>query len=488
MNDDFKVWRKLQWVKRSAEFILCLLFFGQLYWLTLSWPLQYDLTGNRQHSLSPETLAYIEKCESPIEAYVTLSPRNEDPTRQHLFEHTKTLLKLYEVALQPFGGLRVSYLDPILSKKKLDALAQQLKVPLQEAVYLVQGEKIEALRPEDFYKSDAGTLKAFNGEQAITSALIRLLQKEQPKIYFTVGHGELRLDDVQPNEGLSQLQFFLQSHGAVATPLNIATQGIPSDAKLIVIPGPLTGFLSEELHPLQQYLEEKQGRVMVLLAPPYDHNFDELFMKWGILADRAFVIENDPLSKIAGGDILCRRFAPHPTTQAIMDYQLPVIIGSSLSVRPDPAKPPNLHRTLTPLMATSSQSFAKRNIHQNPLVFEAFEGDVPGPIAMACLSEKALNPHLGLQLRAGQLLVMGSHDWICNRRFDLLGNQTLFWNLCQYFLETPQVNALPSRPIGSYQLAISILELLQSIYWLFAPALFLGILAIWTFFYRQRQS
>ena len=52
------------------------------------------------------------------------------------------------------------------------------------------------------------SMTGFKGEQGFTSALIELTGGEKPKVLFTTGHGELRLDDFSP-EGLSQLEALL---------------------------------------------------------------------------------------------------------------------------------------------------------------------------------------------------------------------------------------------------------------------------------------
>lgn len=486
MKDDFQTIRKWRYLYRALQLLLCMLLMAQLLWIGAQWPLRYDITPQKSHTLSAETLAYIQKLSAPLSIYVTLSPRGSEEKALNPYDEVQDLLKSYEFAAQSTGLITVEFIDPNLSKKRLELLAQSLRAPLKEGVYLQFKDKTQALAPTDFYKSTEGTIQAFIGEQALTSAIIHLLQDNPPKIYFTVGHGELQLDDVRPLSGLSQLQLFLKTHGILTEKLNIATQGIPDDTALLVIPAPLTHFLPEELHLLTQYIEEDQGSIALFLPSSAEHNFDILLESWGLIADRAIIIENDALSQLAAGDILLRRFAPHATTQSIIDYQLPVIIGQSRSIRPDPAAPQNLHRTLIPLTITSQQSFAKRDYRQTDLTFDAFAGDLPGPIPIAILAEKSLNQKLGVQVHGGRILLMGTSDWLCNHRFDLLGNQMFFWNICQYFLDAPQIHALPNRPIAAYQLPISLLELMQTVYLLILPALLLGVVALFTF-YRRRS-
>lgn len=487
MKDNFQTVRKWRFLSRVSQFLLAMLFMMQMLWIGSRWPVRYDLTSNKSHSLSAETLAYIQKLPQPLAIYVTLPPHPQEDNGLNTYEAIRSLLKSYEFAAKNNELITLEFIDPNLSKKRLELLSQSLHVPVKEGVYLQFKDKTHALVPTDFYKSTDGSLESFIGEQAITSAIIHLLQDNPPKIYFTVGHGELQLDDVRPLSGLSQLQLFLKTHGVVAEKLNIATQGLPKDAKILIIPGPMTAFLPEELHALTQYLETQQGSIALFLASSSDHNFEALLANWGLMADRAHLIEADSLSQLAAGDILLRRFAPHPITQSMIDYQLPIVIGASCLIRPDPAAAQNLHRFLMPLVITSHQSFAKRDYRSDDFDFDALAGDLPGPLAVGILAEQSLSQNFGVQIHGGRILLMSTADWICNQRFELLGNQMFFWNMCQHFLDEPQIHTLPSRPIGSYRLSISLLELTRVIYILMLPALFLGCIALWSLYRRSHR-
>ena len=54
----------------------------------------------------------------------------------------------------------------------------------------------------------APEMSGFKGEAAFTGALLDLMESRKPKILFTVGHGELQLDDFSPR-GLSSLRDLL---------------------------------------------------------------------------------------------------------------------------------------------------------------------------------------------------------------------------------------------------------------------------------------
>ena len=71
------------------------------------------------------------------------------------------------------------------------------------------GERSREIRQAELYEVADNQIVGFRGEKAITSAIIDVSAKDEDKIYFLVGHGEMRLDDVcllytspSPRDGL----------------------------------------------------------------------------------------------------------------------------------------------------------------------------------------------------------------------------------------------------------------------------------------------
>ena len=91
----------------------------------------------------------------------------------------------------------------------------------------------------------------------------------------------MRLDDVDPRFGLSQVENFLQERNFELANLDLSIDpNIPDDADLVVIPSPQAALLPEEVEKLRRYLGERNGRMLVLLNPGRAHGLDELFYDW----------------------------------------------------------------------------------------------------------------------------------------------------------------------------------------------------------------
>ena len=97
---------------------------------------------------------------------------------------------------------------------------------------------------------------AFKGEDAITSALIRLREARKSKVAFTTGHGESAPSDLNPSgQGIGIWRARLSSVGCELIDLNLIADSIPDDLALLVIAGPKSPFKPEELAKLKAYAD-----------------------------------------------------------------------------------------------------------------------------------------------------------------------------------------------------------------------------------------
>lgn len=114
------------------------------------------------------------------------------------------------------------------------------------------------------------TLYAYNGELVFLSALIAISRDTVPTVYFTIGHNEKfltgELEELNygnlasafgsgliDSEAYMLLSIFCDS-GFTIKPLDIRTQPIPEDARMLVINQPTSDFTDDELYKLTTYL------------------------------------------------------------------------------------------------------------------------------------------------------------------------------------------------------------------------------------------
>lgn len=461
---DFRHIRWFRTVNRSLQIVLALSFITIVNIIAVKHFVREDITGTNRFSLSPETVAYLRELEAPVEIFVTLSPASKGESRK-IFEDVSRLLREYSYHGRIGGEQRVhvEFVDIYQQRNRAAELANRFDLHRENSIIVASGDKhIEIMGPE-LYEVKDGEIRGFRGEQVFTSAMLDVARSERQKIYFLAGHGEMRLDDVSPRRGLSEVAAFLQQRNYELQLLDLSRVGdVPADAELVVIAGPRAALLGHEVEKLRRYLSERNGRVMVLLEPARQHGLEDLFFEWGILADDMLIVDTGEDFQAAGGDLIVRRFRPHPITEFLTNFQLTVLKGPSQPVRPDPGAPFDERLSTVDLLFSSDTSWGERSYR----VGGAFEfdprSDLAGPVALATLAQRRVDTQLGISIPGGRLIVFGNADFISNQRFGALGNTVLFNNSIGWVLDrNVDLLNIPPRSLATYNLTLSRADMLR---------------------------
>jgi hypothetical protein len=106
-------------------------------------------------------------------------------------------------------------------------------------------------------------VRAFKGEEAITSALLEITEEKQNKAYFLTGHGE----PAPTGQEISALKTFIDRQNIRSDTLNLSNvDAVPSDASVVVVLYPRTDLSEREVKLLSDYWAEHNGRLLVLLG------------------------------------------------------------------------------------------------------------------------------------------------------------------------------------------------------------------------------
>lgn len=129
---------------------------------------------------------------------------------------------------------------------------------------------------------------AYNGEKIFASSILAVTRAESPVACLTTNHGE-RLSD-------TELLTTLDTAGFQVQELNLSTDEIPENCRLIVVFDPQTDFLVkdgfssdvDEIEKLDQFLDADNS-LMVFMSPDLTsplQNFESYLEEWGISYDR----------------------------------------------------------------------------------------------------------------------------------------------------------------------------------------------------------
>lgn len=456
--NEFRSARRFRLANRLIQIVLGLCLILSLNFLAAKYFGRIDLTQSGTYTLAPESKAYIRELVEPVDIIVTIPNDADVPELKQIHQHLRKLFREYQAAgtIDGKSYIRVEYVDIYRQRKRAQELSNQYNLTQENVILVAMGERTREIRQADLYEVEGNQITGFRGEKALTSAIIEVSSKDEDKIYFLVGHGEMRLDDVDPLRGLSQLESFLRERNYTLATLDLAIEAdVPEDADLIVVPSPQASLLPEEVEKLRRYMSERNGRMIVLIDPWRRHGMDDLFYDWGVLADDMVVVDEGPDFRAQGGDLIIRRFAEHPITDLLVDYQITALFGQPRPVRTDPGALRDPRLKVTQIIGTSDQSWAERDYRtENPMQFNPAR-DLKGPITIATVSTRSAGTELGITIPGGRFVAFGNSDFITNNRLRAFGNRTLFFNSLNWALSRNNLLNIATRPLESYQVVMS---------------------------------
>lgn len=454
---DFKFARWVSNTNLYAQAILFLLLFAGASYFASHYFTRIDLSRQHRYSLSPETSAYLGQLDRSVKIYVTITNDYEDSNMESLYNDVRGLLREYEYAARtPDGSLiEVEFVNIYQQRGKANLLAEQFGVQQSDLILLVSGEKQRIVFPNELYVTEDRERKKFQGEKILTGAILDVASDQQKKLYFITGHGEMRIDHVDPVRGLSQLGDALRHRNFEVATLDLSTvKAVPADADMVLLISPQGPVLPREEEILRQYMTNEAGRLLVMIDPRRRHGMEDLFFDWGILVDDVIVLDKGPDFLASGNDLLLRRFGDHEITRTLIDNQIPVMVGFCRSVRPDPGRAMTDSLQVQPLIGTSeNDSWGERTFTEGGKYDPGV--DLPGPLSVATVSERQVSSQLAINIPGGRLVAFGTSDFVSNNRIGTLGNLTLFLNTINWATGRDSMVNIPPRPIDTMQLALS---------------------------------
>ena len=213
MIDSTRAARWIRTLNLVLQAVLFLTFVGGLNYLARSHAWRFDLTRYRRYSLSAETLAYLHELSRPVHIVVTFDGQTDNPEVEGLLREY-----VYATEANSQGRVTVEYVDIYQNRRT----TEKYGIEQPGIILLLCGEKRRALTEADLYRAENRVLKSFVGEQAVTDGILDVSNPERKKIFFLVGHGELRPDDVDP---AGQLHRARQRRGPVGREFRASTAG-----------------------------------------------------------------------------------------------------------------------------------------------------------------------------------------------------------------------------------------------------------------------
>ncbi len=339
------------------------------YTLVASVDRTFDLTQDRRHGLTSQTLAVLAGLERDVEVLgffpdgSALQTRFAAMARQYAERGPRVTVELVDPGRQPLR-------------------ARELDVQFDAGEVVVRsGERVERL------------VGRFD-EDALTDAIVRASTDRDTVICWTEGHGEADPDDTQTLAGMGSFVALLESQSWRVQPFSLATGVLPEGCDVMALMNPRSAVLAYEQATLSTWLLSG-GRVLLLLEPGGSPGLAGWLATLGLTVGDDLVLDPDPAHRPMGVEdpsvivLPPRAQRGHPITDDLLGA---VTVGLARSVVPVD-RPPGVAAKV--LLRAGPESWAETRLGAGSGTYapdaDEVVGDVPLGVALEVVAPSELS-------------------------------------------------------------------------------------------------
>jgi ABC-type uncharacterized transport system involved in gliding motility auxiliary subunit len=420
---------------------------------------RWDWTEAKSNSLTSQSEKVLADLAQPLQVTGLYAQVAAGPARE--------LLEKYQLAAP--DKLRVEFIDPQGQPGRL----RELGIASER---LATGLLHVKLGSESTEVSDLT-------EQALTTAIVKLVRREKKKVYLLIGHNERPIegDAGSAPEGFKFAADALANESYEVSPLLLASAAdVPADAQVVILAGPTRPYHETEHAALQRYVE-RGGAIVVMLDPRAQTDVYPDLAKWGVAVGDDVIV--DRLQGMFGRPTtpFAAEYADHDITRELRDATL---FHTARSVK----AAPDAKGSFTELVRTSEESWAETDFERLETTgeVEPDDKDLTGPVPLALAGEVTLGSGEGAQ--PARLVVFGDSDFATNQLLNEFRNRDLFLNAVNWALgDVEAISVRPGQPRASrLQLSTDQFLAIRYLSLFVLPELIavLGVIAWW----RRRRA
>ena len=459
-----------RWKKLSIVFCIVtasVMFIGLSHYLASLSSIRWDVTQDKQHTLSQHTIEYV----STLTAEVQLTAFHVGVPPKYL----QDIFKEYERVSD--GVIKTEIIDPI----EQIAYAAKFGNADERKVIVQSGANRKDV---DF------SLNALS-EEKLTNA-IASASRASRTVYFLTGHGEYSSAS-QEYVGLSKFKQLLADNNIHSKTLMLGiSQAIPEDCDVLIIAGPKSQLSPNEETLIVDYLR-KGGDALFLIehslvttpdkplsAEQLQNNpsLNSILNQWGLDVQSDIVVD---LTNHVGGDVgspATKNYQRHKALTEGLDYTF-YVRPRSIRVLAD--RNPNIKHAIIVSTASTENSWAETN-RTLDIQFDP-STDTPGPVPFSyvVIDEKNAADPQDFRSSDTRLIVFTDADFLTNVYINQYSNAQLGLNLVNWLAELDYKTFVSPKEIKVQRLDLTSKQKRQVIVILFLlPFLFVVAgLVVW---------
>lgn len=378
-------------------------------WLAARHDRYWDWTTTGDNSLTPETLAILERLDGPLHATVFADAGSP------LGKGIERLLARYR---QAAPELVIELVDP-----------QQVPERTRDAGVTLIGQILLD------YRGRRETLDEVS-ERAISAAIARLAQRRAPWVAVVEGHGERAIQG-ESGADLGRLGAELAERGFLARPLDLSRiETVPLDTRILVLSMPRIPLFPGVAERLLEALE--RGVNLLWLLDPGDlQGLEPLVEHLGLRMLPGTVVDADAaaLGVATPAVAVIASYPAHPLSAGL---EIPALLPGSRAFETELAPGWMLDTYLT----SGERSWNETGRLDGIIERDEVVGERAGPLPVIL----ALTRPIPREGREQRVLVVGDGDFMSNAQLGAYGNRVLALALLGWLSEPGELTALPPDP------------------------------------------
>src|SRR6266699_307828 len=397
-----------------AQIILILFLAAMVNSIAFKHYQRWDFSHDQKYALSDKTKRFLRTINTKMRIIVFFSPSTPITADvQYLLTESQYAAK---------GKIDVEYMYPERNLSRAKEIFDKYKVVSDESLLVIDYEgRNKTVKASEMAEVDQSGMAigegprvtAFKGEQAITSAMMDLVEGKKNTLGYVLGHKEPPLSE---NSTISVLKTFIENENIKFQELNLFdVDAVPADLKTIMIIGPQYDFSDREMKLLRDFWE-KQGRILLLLdpaakTPKLGAFVNELGVK--VNDDRLMVFLQTGIQELAlTRDVQARFLGDSPITKRLADVRALFLGGtSSLTLEPDRVRAANTR--LEPLIQAEKGYFAETDYNtDNQAKLEADAKQSSVPLTIGAAAEKGGSADQRVQVNSSRLVVVSNASFV----------------------------------------------------------------------------
>src|SRR5947208_6101965 len=410
-----------------VQLILIFFLVSAVNWIGFRHYKRWDVSREQKYALSDKTKRFLNTIKGRVRITVVLSPNTP------ISGDVSNLLTEYQYAAK--GKIDIENIDPQRNLSRAKEMFDKYKVVSDESLLVIDYEgRNKTVKASEMAEIDQSgvalgegpRVTAFKGEQAITSAMIDLVEGEKNTIGYVTGHKEPSITEASPlaminqqqqaGSPISVLKTFIENENIKFQELNLFNEPqIPAEIKTVMIVGPQYDLSDREIKLLHDFWD-KQGRILFLIdpsakTPKLNAFLNELGVK--VNDDRLMAFVRTGIEELALiRDVQARFLGDTPVTKRVATVRALFFGGtSSLTLQPERVRAANIR--IEPLIQADKGYFAETDLNtDNQTKFQNHAKEAGDSPTIGTSIEKGGSADERVQVNSSRLVVVSNATFV----------------------------------------------------------------------------